>query len=148
VAEGSVSGVANTGKIDETIPVGVRLAHAAVGWPAERACLRGIQWTRFATTTQRRDVFAIPTSLADDPAALQQMLRAALAEIERQRLIIAALQRSRFGRRSEKLDEATIQHGVEDLEQSVAEQSAALEAAASSSAPRKATAAPNVSSAL
>jgi transposase len=82
-------------------------------------------------------VFTIPTSLPDDPAALQQMLRAALAEIERQRLIIAALQRSRFGRRSEKLDEATVQHGVEDLEQSVAEQSAALDAAASRSAPPK-----------
>jgi hypothetical protein len=82
-------------------------------------------------------VFTIPTSLPDDPAALQQLLRAALAEIERQRLIIAALQRNRFGRRSEKLDEATVQHGVEDLEQSVAEQSAALDAAASRSAPPK-----------
>jgi transposase len=57
------------------------------------------------------------------------MLRAALAEIERQRLIIAALQRNRFGRRSEQLDDATVQHGVEDLEQSVAEQTAAVEAA-------------------
>ena len=57
------------------------------------------------------------------------MLRAALAEIERQRLIIAALQRNRFGRRSEQLDDATVQQGVEDLEQSVAEQSAAVEAA-------------------
>ncbi|MGH8255319.1 MAG: IS66 family transposase [Steroidobacteraceae bacterium] len=59
------------------------------------------------------------------------MLRAAIAEIERQRLIIAALQRNRFGRRSEKLDAATVQQGVEDLEQSVAEQSAALDAAVS-----------------
>ena len=56
------------------------------------------------------------------------MLRAALAEIERQRLIIAALQRNRFGRRSEQLDDATVQQGVEDLEQSVAEQTAALDA--------------------
>jgi hypothetical protein len=74
-------------------------------------------------------VFAIPTPLPDDPAALQRMLLAALAEIERQRLIIAALQRNRFGRRSEKLDDATVQQGVEDLEQSVAEQAAALAAA-------------------
>lgn len=37
------------------------------------------------------------------------MLLAALAEIERQRLIIAALQRNRFGRRSEQLDDATVQ---------------------------------------
>jgi len=74
-------------------------------------------------------VFTAPASLPDDPARLQQMLRAALAEIERQRLIIAALQRNRFGRRSEQLDDATVQHGVEDLEQSVAEQTAAVEAA-------------------
>ena len=60
------------------------------------------------------------------------MLLAALAEIERQRLIIAGLQRNRFGRRSERLDDATVQQGVEDLEQSVAEQSAAVEAAVSS----------------
>ena len=72
----------------------------------------------------------MPTPLPDDPAALQQMLLAALAEIERQRLIIAALQRNRFGRRSEKLGDATVEHGIEDLEQSVAEQAAALEAAA------------------
>jgi transposase len=74
-------------------------------------------------------VFTAPASLPDDPARLQQMLRAALAEIERQRLIIAALQRNRFGRRSEQLDDATVQQGVEDLEQSVAEQTAAVEAA-------------------
>lgn len=66
------------------------------------------------------------------------MLRAALAEIERQRLIIAALQRGRFGRRSEKLDDATVEHGIEDLEQSVAEQSAALDTAVARSAPPKA----------
>jgi len=76
-------------------------------------------------------VFTIPTNLPDDPVLLQQMLRAALAEIERQRLIIAALQRNRFGRRSEKLGEAAVQLGIEDLEQSVAEQAALLEAAAS-----------------
>ena len=74
-------------------------------------------------------MFAIPATLPDDPAALQQLLRAALAEIERQRLIIAALQRNRFGRRSEQLDDATVQQGVEDAEQSVAEQTAAVEAA-------------------
>ncbi len=57
------------------------------------------------------------------------MLRAALAEIERQRLIIAALRRHRFGRRSEKLGEEAVQLGIDDLEQSVAEQAAVLEAA-------------------
>jgi len=92
---------------------------------------RKIHWTRFTTAIQFRDVFTIPTNLPDDPVLLQQMLRAALAEIERQRLIIAALQRNRFGRRSEKLGEAAVQLGIEDLEQSVAEQAALLEAAAS-----------------
>lgn len=80
-------------------------------------------------------MFTIPTNLPDDPALLQQMLRAALAEIERQRLIIAALQRNRFGRRSEKLGEAAVQVGIEDLEQSVAEQAAALDAVLSRASP-------------
>ncbi len=78
---------------------------------------------------QRRCVFAIPATLPDDPPSLRQLLQAALAEIERQRLIIAALQRNRFGRRSEQLDDTTVQQGVEDAEQSVAEQSAAVDAA-------------------
>ncbi len=80
-------------------------------------------------------MFTIPTNLPDDPVLLQQMLRAAPAEIERQRLIIAALQRNRFGRRSEKLGEAAVQLGIEDLEQSVAEQAVALEAAVSRAIP-------------
>ena len=68
-------------------------------------------------------MFTAPTVLPDDPAALQLILHAALAEIERLRLLIAGLQRNRFGRRSERLDDATFQQGVEDLEQSLAEQS-------------------------
>lgn len=82
-------------------------------------------------------MFTIPPSLPDDAAQLQQMLRAAQAEIERLRLIISSLQRHRFGRRSEKLDEAAVQQGFEDLEQSVAEQSAALEEAVSRLTPPK-----------
>jgi len=74
-------------------------------------------------------VFTVPTDLPDDPATLQLILRAALAEIERLQLMIAGLQRNRFGRRSEQLDDETLQQGVEDLEQSVAEQMAGLEAA-------------------
>jgi len=76
-------------------------------------------------------VFTIPTRLPDDAAQLHLMLRAAQAEIERLRLIISSLQRHRFGRRSEKLDEAVVQQGVDDLEQSLAEQSAAVEEAVS-----------------
>jgi hypothetical protein len=76
-------------------------------------------------------VFTAPTALPEDPATLQQILRAALAEIERLRLMIAALQRNRFGRRSEQLGDAAFQQGVEELEQSLAEQTAKLDAVAS-----------------
>ena len=79
-------------------------------------------------------MFAAPTVLPDDPAALQLILHAALAEIERLRLLIAGLQRNRFGRRSERLDDAAFQQGVENLEQSLAEQVARLDAASSAAA--------------
>lgn len=75
-------------------------------------------------------MFTAPTDLPDDPAMLQLILRAALAEIERLQLLLAGLRRNRFGRRSEQLDEATLQQGTEDLEQSMAEQQAALDGAA------------------
>jgi transposase len=65
-------------------------------------------------------VVTAPTDLPDDPATLQLILRAALAEIARLQLLIAGLQRNRFGRRSERLDDEVLQQGVEDLEQSVA----------------------------
>ena len=79
-------------------------------------------------------MFTAPTVLPDDPAALQLILHAALAEIERLRLLIAGLQRNRFGRRSERLDDAAFQQEVENLEQSLAEQVARLDAAASAAA--------------
>lgn len=75
-------------------------------------------------------MFTAPTALPEDPTTLQQILRAALAEIERLRLMIAALQRNRFGRRSEQLGDAAFQQSVEDLEQSLAEQTARLDAVA------------------
>ena len=67
-------------------------------------------------------MFTAPAALPDDPATLQLILRAALTEIERLQLLIAGLHRNRFGRRSEKLDDDHVQRGVEDLEQSLAEQ--------------------------
>ena len=76
----------------------------------------------------RRLLFTAPTALPDDPATLPLILRAALAEIERLQLMIAGLQRNRFGRRSERLDDEILQHGLEDLEQSLAGQAAGLEA--------------------
>ena len=75
-------------------------------------------------------MFTIPAPLPDDPATLQQILRAAAAEIERLRQMIAGLQRHRFGRRSEQLGDEAFQQGVEDLEQSLSEQTAALDAVA------------------
>ena len=75
-------------------------------------------------------MFTAPAELPDDPATLQAILRAALAEIERLRLQIAGLQRHRFGRRSERLNEEAVEQGVEDLEQSVAAQMATLAVAA------------------
>ena len=79
-------------------------------------------------------MFAAPTVLPDDPAALQLLLHAALAEIERLRLLIAGLERNRFGRRSERLDDAAFHQGTENLEQSLAEQVARLDAASSAAA--------------
>ena len=80
-------------------------------------------------------MFTAPAELPDDPATLQAILRAALAEIERLRLQIAGLQRHRFGCRSERLDADALQQGVEDLEQSVAAQMAGLEAAPTATKP-------------
>jgi transposase len=74
-------------------------------------------------------VFTAPTALPDDPATLQLILHAALAEIEQLQLMIASLQRNRFGRRSERLDDETLQCGLEDLEQSLAEHAAGMAAA-------------------
>jgi transposase len=60
---------------------------------------------------------------------------AAQAEIEKLRLLIRRLQRSRFGRRSERLEPAQLQLGLEDLEQAMAAAEAAQEEAAARSSP-------------
>jgi transposase len=78
---------------------------------------------------QRYAVSTTVPSLPDDPAMLQHLLREAQAEITRLHMLIAALLRNRFGRRSERLGEAALQQGVEDAEQSLGEQEAKLEAA-------------------
>jgi transposase len=63
-------------------------------------------------------------NLPADPEALRALLIAEraqhAAERERLRAIIVALQRHRFGRRSEQLDPDQLALGLEDLEQSVA----------------------------
>jgi transposase len=55
---------------------------------------------------------------------------AAQAEIEKLKLLIRQLQRSQFGRRSERLDPNQLQLGLEDLEQTMAAAEAVQEAAA------------------
>jgi transposase len=75
--------------------------------------------------------------LPDDPAILQQMLRdtvhqhgALHAENDKLRLLIQRLLRQQFGRRSEQLSPDQLQLGLEDLEQTVAENQAGQDAAA------------------
>lgn len=75
-------------------------------------------------------------TLPDDPAILQQMLRDAVhqhgalhAENDKLRLLIQRLLRQQFGRRSEQLSPDQLQLGLEDLEQTVAENQAGQDAA-------------------
>ena len=77
-----------------------------------------------------------PNALPGDPAVLQEMLRTLLrqqgelyAENDRLRLLITRLSRHQFGRRSEQLTEEQLQLGLEDLEQTVAENEAAQDTA-------------------
>ncbi len=66
-------------------------------------------------------------TLPDDPAILRGMLRAANDEIERLRSFISALNRNRFGARSEKLDPDQLSLGLEEAEQELAASAAAIE---------------------
>ncbi len=78
---------------------------------------------------QRSAVSTDPPPLPDDPALLQHLLREAQAEIVRLQMLVAVLLRNRFGRRSERLGEEALQQGIEDIEQSLGEQEAKIEAA-------------------
>ena len=78
----------------------------------------------------RSQVSITPTPLPEDPATLQRLLLEAQAEITRLQMLIAGLLRHRFGRRSEQLSDEALDQGIEDLEQSLAEQTAKIEAAA------------------
>jgi transposase len=80
-------------------------------------------------------------TLPDDAAILQKMLREVVtattqqhaelhAENDKLRLLVQRLMRHQFGRRSEQLDADQLQFGLEDLEQTVAENQAAQDAAA------------------
>lgn len=83
---------------------------------------------RHATALHGLPVSIAPTPRPEDPATLQRLLLEAQAEIMRPQLLIAGLLRHRFGHRSEQLDDDTLDRGVEDLEQSLAEQVAKIEA--------------------
>ena len=79
-----------------------------------------------------------PDALPDDAAVLQQMLRTVLhqqdelhAENDKLRLLIQRLLRHQFGRRSEQLSPEQLQFGLEELEQTIAANQAAQDAAAS-----------------
>jgi transposase len=63
-------------------------------------------------------------------AAERTALCEAQAEIERLRLIVQKLERSRFGRRAERLDDDQLQFGFEDLEADLARAEARLPPAA------------------
>ena len=76
-------------------------------------------------------------ALPDDAAILQQMLRTVLlqhgelhAENDKLRLLIQRLMRHQFGRRSEQLSAGQLQFGLEELEQTIAANQAAQDAAA------------------
>ena len=59
------------------------------------------------------------------------------AENDKLRLLIQRLLRHQFGRRSEQLDADQLQFGLEDLEQTVAENQAAQDAAAAGKDPQR-----------
>ena len=76
-------------------------------------------------------------NLPDDPALLQQIVRHVVhehgelqAQNDKLALLIRRLVRHQFGRRSERLTADQLQLGLEDLEQTVAANRAAQEAAA------------------
>ena len=77
-----------------------------------------------------------PDTLPDEPTVLQQMLRMVLhqqgelhAENDKLRLLIQRLTRHEFGRRSEQLTADQLQFGLEELEQTIADNQAGQDAA-------------------
>jgi hypothetical protein len=87
---------------------------------------------RFGKTAQGQGVFSVPAPFPDDPAALQMILRAAVAEIDRLNQMIASLQRLRFGPKCERLSveqQDQIDQELDDISQRLAEQTAILTAA-------------------
>jgi transposase len=67
--------------------------------------------------------------LPDDVAALKALLLAERAQSDRLRHLLAQLRRAHFGRKSEKIDTAQLNLGLEDIETAVAAEEAKLEKA-------------------
>ena len=72
------------------------------------------------------DVDTLHWMIGDLAAALDSQRTEAQAEIDRLRHIVKMLQRSRFGRRSERLDDGQMQLGLEDLDTDIARAEADL----------------------
>lgn len=98
------------------------------------------RWHRRGPVVHHRGVQIDLDALPDDPAILQRMLREVVAAATQQttalaaendtlRLLIERLTRHQFGRRSEQLDAGQFQLVLEDIEQTIAENEAAQEAA-------------------
>jgi transposase len=86
-------------------------------------------WHRRGGVVHHGAVPIDPDTLPDDPALLQQMLRELYAENDKLRLLLQRLARHQFGRRSEQLTDEQLQLGLEDLEQTAAENQVAQDAA-------------------
>ena len=84
------------------------------------------------------DVDALRRMVGELVAARETERAEAQAEIERLRRLVASLQRNRFGRRSERLDDDQLRLGLEDLDGDIARAEADLPAAPPSrSRPRR-----------
>ena len=88
-------------------------------------------WPDSRRQIHARRMFTAPATLPDDPPTLQLILRAALAEIERLQTATRRPARATGSAAARNNSTTTtLQQGEEDLEQSVAEQKAGLDAAA------------------
>jgi transposase len=109
---------------------------AGRNWPDNLRCACNKFWYRRGGINHHWHVQIDPENLPDDPALLQQMLGTLLgqhgelhAEYEKIRLLLSRLTRHQFGRRSEQLTDEQLQLGLEDLQQSIAENRAGQDAA-------------------
>jgi transposase len=108
---------------------GARAAPQAGACRVKISVRRNKLWPRRGGIVHHCDVRIDPETLPDDPALLRQLLRELHAENDTLRLLIDRLTRHQFGRRSEQLTPDQLQLGLEDLEQTIAENQAGQDAA-------------------